>query len=215
MSEDRHRAVAVIVQAIADATGGNDSKLYPTDVHEAWRFLTDEEGDWHQSRAFWCEMAGSDPDYIRRKALAMQDRHDAIMHKLNARVDALEDARLARLEDRRAAKRKEREEYSPGSGAPAWAEYQRRETERRTGEYVALLVAEIARRIDAGEPGPTSGDLAHLWRMHRHSVAWWLARIAPLNAVSWRGRKTVVWRLPDGRETLPSKPARNRKGPRK
>jgi hypothetical protein len=59
----RFLACAVISRAIEDAKTG----LQVARLH-AQNFLTAPEGSWAQSRVFWANMAGVDPDVIAERA---------------------------------------------------------------------------------------------------------------------------------------------------
>ena len=188
-SPEQHLAVAVIAQAIMDATGGNMSDLNAQGVHQAWLFLTSEKPEWAASRAFWAEAAGTTSEYIQRKALEMQDKHDLIMHRCNEISERAEEAR---------AERRQRNGRLGKGRRNTQAEF--------LAEYTALLVAELDRRYEQNEPGMTKPEVAVLWRMHVGSTTYWLRMIKKRGGPFFTGRKSVIWQMSDGRKLHASQP---------
>jgi len=69
---ERKLAAAVIMQAIADATGGGGTcgeqgPARNIAVAQARAFLTAETGPWAESRRIWCDLAGIDPTAMHER----------------------------------------------------------------------------------------------------------------------------------------------------
>lgn len=83
MNQPERLAHAVIAQAWSDAFGtGAGERRQPDDVTEAWRFLTDPDGDWAMVRKDWCEAGDRCPDTLRARALHNKQRYLEVSAKV-------------------------------------------------------------------------------------------------------------------------------------
>lgn len=153
--------------AATDANPSSDNKI------AAIRFLTDASGRSADDRAFWCHIAGKNPDHLRKTIVALLEGDDSLLdHYPGSKLD-----RLAALEETRAlyVARKRGAEGAQARWLEATQrrkanlerhrqlEAIRRERAERRAEMLkwqagrrTALDAEIARIVDALKEGPRS-----------------------------------------------------------
>lgn len=172
-------ASAVLRQAVQDlfvksavqVSGATDANPTAANKIEVIRFLTDESGAFAESRAFWCHIAGKNPDHLRKTIIALLEGDDRILEMYpGGKFDRV--AALAETRDLYLARKKETE-----TAQARWLEatqrrkqnlerhrqleaIRREKAERRAemlkwqGGRKSAFEGEIARLLDALKDGP-------------------------------------------------------------
>ena len=76
ISSEQHLAIAVLRQALADATGNATADRRPIECRQARLFLESSEPDWCDARRTWCDNAGIDPAAFEDQVAGLLARAD-------------------------------------------------------------------------------------------------------------------------------------------
>lgn len=173
-------AEAVLRQAVQDLfikstvhrSGATDANPTADNKLETLKFLTDESGAFAESRAFWCERVGKNPDHLRKTIIALLEGDDRLLDLYPGgkfdRAAALEETRalyLARKREIETAKarwldaahrRKQNLERSLHMDLLRRANAERRKSERcfKGTVYSSALDAKVAAVVDTLKDGP-------------------------------------------------------------
>lgn len=165
----------LLIKSAAHGSGATDANPTAGGKVEALKFLTDASGAFADARAFWCHIAGKDPDRLRQTTLALLEGDDRLLDAYPgskfdraaalaesrqlylARKRETESAKTAWLEaaERRKASLKVNLERQNQLDAINRERAERREEMRQWQEgRKSALEAEISRVVDALKDGP-------------------------------------------------------------
>lgn len=167
----------LLIKSAAHGSGATDANPTAGGKVEALKFLTDASGAFADARAFWCHIAGKDPDRLRQTTLALLEGDDQLLDAYTGskfdRAAALAETRELYLARKRETKDAQarwlaaalRRKVNLGQNLERQNQLdaihreraERREEMRKWQEgRKSAFEAEIARVVDALKNGPRS-----------------------------------------------------------
>ena len=168
----RQAVTDLFIKSAAQRSGATDANPTEDNKLEALKFLTDESGAFAESRAFWCECVGRNPDHLRKTIIALLEGDDRLLDLYPGgkfdRAAALEETRAIYLARKReietakvrwleaARRRKEALERSLHMDLLRRANAERRKSERsfKGTVYSSARDAKVAAVLDTLKDGP-------------------------------------------------------------